>query len=750
MRIFLAVWLAGCALALAGEPGADTFLRDYTQTRGFSLGRPVKPEPTPDGKAVLFLRAEPRVPKLSLFEFDVTTGRTRELASPETLLKGEEQLSAAEKARRQRMRVTVGGFTDFQLSKRGGRVLLSLGGRLYILDRATDRITGLPTGDGAILDPKFSPDGRSVGYVRDHDVCVVDLARLKERAVTKGGTEAVPHGLAEFVAQEEMERFSGWWWSPDARFIAYEEYDASAVEVWRIADPLRPDEAPTPFFYPRPGRNNVRARLGVISVRGGRTTWIRWDAARYPYLVRVDWDKHGGLTLTVQTRDQGELVLLRADPKTGATTPLVTEHDAAWVNIDQQMPQWLDDGSGFLWTSERYGGWDLELRDRDGRLQRVLVPPVAGYQGFVSADEKAGVIYYRASWNPTQSQLWRKPLAGDEPVVLKREAFVPGWTAGYRKDDYEPVALTREAGWHSATFSEDHKLYVHSFTTLQTPPRTLVERTDGTVIGELPSVAEKPPFPPHVEILKVGEGEGFWAKIVRPRTFVAGQRYPVIVHVYGGPTAQMVQAAMAGQLLDQWLADRGFIVVSVDNRGTPGRGRAWERAIRQQFGTVPLEDQIAGLRALGARFPEMDLGRVGIYGWSFGGYATALAVLRRPDVFKAGVAGAPVTDWRDYDTHYTERYLGVPTGDDDPVYRENSLLADAPRLRAALLLIHGTADDNVYFRHSLKLADALTRAGKEFEFLPLAGFTHLVTDPEIAESFWQRTAAFFQTNLAKP
>jgi len=727
MRIFLAAWLAGGALLLAGEPGADTFLRDHAQTRGFSLGRPVKAKPTPDGKAVLFLRAGPRTPRLSLFEFDVASGRTRELVSPEPLSNGQETLSAAEKARRQRMRVTVGGFTDFQLSANGQAVLLGLGGRLYVFDRAAGRIRELPTGDGVILDAKFSPDGQSVGYVRNHDVCVTDLTRLKERAVTQGGTETVPHGLAEFVAQEEMERFSGWWWSPDAQSIAYEEYDASGVEVWRIADAFKPDEVPTPFFYPRPGRNNVRARLGVVSARGGKTTWLHWDAERYPYLVHVDWPKRGGLTLTVQTRDQSELVLLQANPKTGATTPLVTERDDMWVNIDQQMPHWLDDGSGFLWTSESAGAGRLELRGRDGKLQRVLVPPAAGFQGFESVDDKAGLVYFRGSANPTQSHLQAVPLMGGERAEL-----------------------TTQPGLHSATFAEDHSIYVHQVATLDAPPKTLVQRADGTVLGELPSVAENPPFVPRVDILKVGDGDGFWTKMIRPRAFVAGQRYPVIVHVYGGPTAQMVQVTLAGQLLDQWLADQGFIVVSVDNRGTPGRGHDWERAIRGQFGVVPLEDQIAGLRALGKRVAEMDLDRVGIYGWSFGGYATALAVLRRPDVFKAGVAGAPVTDWRDYDTHYTERYLGIPTGEDDARYRQNSLLADAPNLKAALLLIHGTADDNVYFRHSLKLADALTRAGREFEFLPLAGFTHLVNDPPITESLWQRTATFFRRNLAKP
>jgi dipeptidyl-peptidase-4 len=219
--------------------------------------------------------------------------------------------------------------------------------------------------------------------------------------------------------------------------------------------------------------------------------------------------------------------------------------------------------------------------------------------------------------------------------------------------------------------------------------------------------------------------------------------------VYGGPHSQVVQAALRGWLLPQWLADQGVIVVAADNRGSPGRGREWERKIFGKFGSVPVEDQVAALRALGAKHPELDLDRVGITGWSFGGYMGALGVLRRADVFKASVAGAPVTDCFDYDTHYTERYLGVP-GEGDRVYADNSLLKDAGGLSRPLLLIHGTADDNVFFRHSLKLADALTPAGKPFEFVPLGGFTHMVPEPSMAEQRWVRTEEFFRRHLGGP
>jgi dipeptidyl-peptidase-4 len=262
-------------------------------------------------------------------------------------------------------------------------------------------------------------------------------------------------------------------------------------------------------------------------------------------------------------------------------------------------------------------------------------------------------------------------------------------------------------------------------------------------------VGENPPFVPRVEIARVGPGAGFYTAVVRPLQFQASKRYPVIVDVYGGPHHKQVTAGMGRWLMDQWLADQGFLVVAVDGRGTPGRGRNWERAISKRFGSVPLEDQVAGLRALGKKHPPMDLDRVGITGWSFGGYMAALAVLKRPDVFKAAVAGAPVVDWLDYDTHYTERYLGLPQTD-AAAYKEGSLLTYAGKLERPLLLVHGTADDNVYFRHSLKLVDALFRAGKDFEILPLSGLTHMVPDPVVTQRLRTRIANFFKKYLGKP
>jgi dipeptidyl-peptidase 4 len=741
------------ALSTLGEsdqpPAIDTtFIRDYALTRGFMLGRPTSAKATPDGKAVLFLRSPPRSPAMTLFEFDVATKQTRELLTPADLLKGaEETLSPEEKARRERMRVTARGFTAFQLSEDGSLILLQLSGKMYVVSRADKKIRVLPAGKGTVIDPKFSPDGKCVSYVLDHDVYVMDLATLKERRITTGGTEEVSHGLAEFVAQEEMNRFSGYWWSPDSQWIAYEEADARDVELWHVADPMKPGDEPRPQRYPRPGKSNVKVRLGIVSAGeqsrvSDRVTWVKWDSEKYPYLATVAWQKGGPLTILVQTRSQREEALLSVDHKTGETTTLLTEKDAAWLNIDQNVPKWLEDGSGFVWISEREWAGQLEFHDRAGRLVRVLVPPGEGLADLASVDGKTRRVYYTASADPKETHLRRLSL--DNPS--------------------EPASLTEQTGLHGIGVSKNHEIQIRQFTGPRTMPRTTVHDVDGKLLAELPPVAEEPPFLPNCEytgtftklkeamipgapVTKLGRKPPVvCCSIIRPRNFDPTRKYPVIVYVYGGPTLQVVTQAVGRNLLLQWLADQGFLVVSSDNRGTPRRTWEWERSIVGNFGSIPLDDQVYALKAMAAGCPQMDLERVGITGWSFGGYMSALAVLRRPDVFKCAVAGAPVVDWEDYDTHYTERYLGLPK-ENPQGYKESNLLTYAADLKRPLLLIHGTADDNVFFLHSLKLSDALFRAGKDHEILPLSGLTHMVSDPVVRQRLEERVVRFFQKHL---
>ena len=744
--------LTCAALADPPMPAADRtdkFLRDYAETRGFSLGRPVNPTPTPDGSAVLFLRAKSaREPSQELYEFNVATRETRLLLSPEDALRGgTESLTPEEKARRERQRISVGGFTSFSISKDSRLVLLSLSGKLYVLDRTKRVAREIATGPGTVVDPKFSPDSLRVAYVRNQDVCVFDLATGKETAVTTGGTETLSHGLAEFVAQEEMERFSGYWWSPDSRRIVYQESDASQVETWYVADPSNPGGEPVRSFYPRPGKDNVSVRLGVVFIDApGETVWLDWDHVRYPYLGKVSWDEEGPLTLTVLSRDQTDLTLLRADPTWGETTALLTEHDDAWVNLDQDMPRWLAeaDGGGFLWTTERNGRWELERHHATGGLDRPLTAH-APYGHFVAVAD--GATYYVADDSFLDDL--RPGAAWDMNV----------WKISLRDltDSPHPAAATMRAGVIGARAGENSQIFVVQRQSAEELATTEVHRFgDMETVGTLPSTAESPTLLPSVEYAMTTPSEGspeFRAVVVRPRRAAEepARRWPVLVDVYGGPSHQQATHTLRPYLLDQWLADQGFIVVAIDGHGTPGRGRDWERAIAGHFGSVPLDDQVAALQALGKTHPEMDLERVGITGWSFGGYMAALAVLRRPDVFKAAVAGAPVADWLDYDTCYTERYLGVPGAGRWPdAYREGSLLTYAGGLSRPLLVIHGTADDNVYLRHSLRLIGALFSAGKTADFLPLSNFTHMVPDPVIRTRLEERITTFFRKHLGCP
>jgi dipeptidyl-peptidase 4 len=731
---------APAADPIPSKPVDTSFLKKFAETRRFMLGRPQNPKVSPDGKSVLFLRAEASKPTLKLWEFDVASGQAKEILSPATLLKGDaENLTPEEKARRERMRLSAGGFADFHFDKDGKNVLLPLSGKLFVFERATGNVTELKTGEGgAIVDPKWSPDGKKVAYVRGHDVYVIDLATNKESPVTKGGTAIKTHGLAEFVAQEEMSRFTGYWWSPDGKHIAYEEADHTGVEVWYVADPFKPEQKPSEQFYPRPGKKNVSVRLGVIPVAGGETVWVEWDRKEYEYMAAVRWDESGALTVQVQDRKQQKLLLLSVDPKTGKAKKLLEEKDAAWINLTPEVPKYNGALGGFIWLgADKEGEAEIQVREMNGGIQNVIVPaknrPEA-VLGVYSSRFDAFVLYAGGT-DPTQRHIYRHKTAN---LIVN-----PG--------SENDTVLTTEPGMHTAVFAKNAAgPYVITSTTTKAMPRSFVFNRDGVKLGELPSVADEPNLKPDVTVLRVGGESGYYAAVVRPKDFDPKKKYPVILDVYGGPKHLHVVQAMRNWLVPQWLANQGFVVVAVDNRGTPGRGREWERSVYQRFGTLPLEDQVKGLQLLCEKFPELDKDRVGIVGWSFGGYMAANGVLRAPEVFKAAVAGAPVTDWEDYDTHYTERYMGL-LPESKKAYDDASLLPLAKDLKRPLMLVHGTADDNVYYRHTLKLADALFRAGKDFETLPLPGVTHMYTsDPAVMERLWAKTAGFFKAHLGEP
>ncbi len=738
-RLILALFVAP-SLRAAAETANLKHFRDLAETRNYTLGRPVSPKITPDGKHAIFLRSGPRDPTLKLYELDLTTQVERELLTPAQLLGGaEEKLSAEEKARRERSRQSLIGFTSFQLSSEGTRLLVTLSGKLYVVARsstslataATLKITEL-SGTGWI-DPRFSPDGNFIAAAgSDRELHVIDLggtgvppvsqanhgqdarATPIAHAITSGATETLSHGTAEFVAQEEMSRNRGYWWSPDSQTLLVQETDESQVEVRYVADALHPEVPPTKFFYPRAGTPNAIVRLMFVPRSGGKTIPVAWDNAAFPYLAHVTWQQNAPPCILVQNRTQTEQLLLTIDPATGATTELLREKDAAWLNLDdnaagstgsQRPPFWFKDGSHFIWTTESRGAWQVELRNPHGKLERELTPAIWRYRGFVGVEEADDTIYVRGGDDSREIHLWKFPI--------KLGTAMP---------------LTNTRGQHGASLAASARLLVRTTDNFDGTYRSeIVSGSAQWVVATLTSKAESPIGWPTTKLTRTDGERVFDAAITRPRSFDLNKKHPVILSVYAGPTSKMVTANIRAFLPDQWMADQGYIVVRIDGRGTPGRGRAWERAIKGNFIDVALEDQIAGLKSLAAQFPELDLTRVGVSGWSFGGYFAAMAAIRRPDVFRCAVVGAPVITWENYDTHYTERYLGLPQ-DNPEAYRVSNVTTYAAQASRPLLLIHGLTDDNVYFQHTLQLADALYMAGKPYELLPMLG-THMVSDP---------------------
>jgi dipeptidyl-peptidase-4 len=530
-----------------------------------------------------------------------------------------------------------------------------------------------------------------------------------------------------------MSRNRGYWWSPDSTTLLAQQTDEAGVEVRHIADPLHPEAAPSRFFYPRAGTPNAVVRLFLISREGGTPKAVTWDATAFPYLAHVNWSPRAPLTILVQNRTQTEQRLLAVNTATGRTQELLRETDAAWLNLDDngagataasRPPLWLADGTRFLWTTERNGAWQVELRDASGALVHEITPVTFGYRRLLGVDEESGTVWVAGGDDARETHVWTFPLSG-----------------GARGR-----AITRGRGMHSATYAHEARLLLRTTDLYDGTWRLdVVSADDDRVVANLPSLAEPVARVPGTELTRTVGEPAFDAAITRPRKLDPAAKYPVILSVYAGPTSKMVTANLRAYLPDQWMADQGFIVVRFDGRGTPWRGRAWERIVKGNLIDIALADQISALQALAKQVPQMDLTRVGVSGWSFGGYFAAMAAIRRPDVFRCGIVGAPVITWENYDTHYTERYLGLPA-EAPEAYRVSNVTTYAAEARRPLLLVHGLTDDNVYFQHTLQLADALFRAGKTYELLPMLG-THMVSDPLIRMRQQTRIMDFLKREL---
>jgi dipeptidyl-peptidase 4 len=699
-----------------GGPGdSSSFPRRHARTRGFTLGRPRGFQVGADGARVAFLRsAAGDDPVNRLWVLELASGAERLVADPARLLGGDPgDLPPEERARRERARERAGGIVAFAADLDLTVASFALAGRLFVADLVgPGGVRELPAGE-RVLDPRVDPGGARVAWVADRALHVAPLGDAGAwRRLAGEDDPEVSWGLAEFVAAEEMGRTRGYWWAPDGERLAVARVDLAPVRRFHLADPANPAIEPVRLPYPAAGTANAQVRLHVVDLEGRRVE-VAWDRAAYPYLASVRWEAGGPLTLLVQSRDQTATLVLAADPGTGATTTLAAQRDPAWVELVGGVPAWLD---GRLVMTADDPACDTRRLTVDGR---PVTPPGLQVDEVVAA--AGGGVLVAGSEEPTEVHLWR---------------VVPG---------QDPERLTDRPGQHAATATGP--VVVVTRADLDHDTTTTTVAVPGRPPLAIGSLAQAPGLVPRPRLLRAGPRELRCALLLPDRPSAGGDgRLPVLLDPYGGPHHRRVLAARDRFLVSQWFADQGFAVLVTDGRGTPGRGPAWERAVWRDLAGPVLDDQVEALAAVAADHPELDLGRVAIRGWSFGGYLAALAVLRRPDVFHAAVAGAPVTDWRLYDTHYSERYLGHPAADPDS-YRRSSLLPDAAKLERPLLLIHGLADDNVVAAHTLRLSGLLLAAGRPHNVLPLSGVTHLAAQEAVAESLLHLQLAFLRDAL---
>lgn len=757
MRNFKADWVTGLVLSLlaATTAGAEQLTLERIFAAPDLSGASLRaPQISPDGRLVTYLRGKDTdAGRLDLWAYDIGARRHRLLVDSAALVPREGTLSAEEAQRRERQRTAaLSGIVEYQFSRDAKRLLVPLGGDLYVYDlaapadRAVRRITATPAYE---TDAKFSPRGRYVSFVRDQDLVVHDLDTGAERAITTGGEGLVSYATAEFIAQEEMGRSTGYWWSPDDARIAFTRVDESPVaEVERFeifADTVRVIRQ----RYPAAGAANARVQLFVTGLEPGATR-VEVDLGADPdiYLARVDWFPDGRrLAVQRQSRDQRTLTLLAADAVSGATRELLTERGAAWVDLHDELT-FLKKSSRFIWASSRSGFQHLYLYDNDGTLVRALtagewnVVGDGNRRALRGVDEARGLVYFMANADtPLERHLYSVPLG---TAVAS------------------PRRITAAGGWHSVAMAEDARVFLDTFSTPERPPSVTLRDAAGRELAVMVAndLDARHPYtlyldqhaPTEFGTLQAEDGQTLYYQLIKPRDLVPGRRYPVIVDVYGGPESQDVRRAWNNSarsndgFIHQYLARQGYVVFSLDNRGTGARGVRFETALHRQLASVEVADQLRGVEFL-KTLPFVDPARIGIVGWSYGGYMALMCAMQTPGTYAAAVAGAPVTDWRLYDTHYTERYLGTPQ-DNPEGYRRGNVMTHAAGLAGPLLVIHGMADDNVLFTHSTALFKTLQDLGKPFDIMAYPGSKHgLLRSPGTGLHGWRTIKQFFDEKL---
>jgi len=697
----------------------ETYPRQEAATRRFRLGVPRAFTPAPDGRRVAFVRsAGGRDPVGSLWVAEADGSGSlveRCVVDARALVRADAELPAAERARRERLRETTSGITAYSADDAVSRAVFSLDGVLFAIDLVTvgAEPIELPS-PGPVVDPRISPDGALAAYVRERSLYAVATdGATGERCLAEAESETVSWGLADFVAAEELDRVRGLWWLAGSDAVLAERADEDPVDIRWISDPAQPERDPIAHRYPMAGTANPDARLFRVPADAGAAVEVAWDRDAYPYLATVVPDANGGAVVSVLSRDQRRQLIL--DVATDGRSTVVRERvTEPWVTVQPGVP----------------------CRALGGALLEIVADVTADTFRLVADD---------APLTPAGLQVTGVLDARDDQVVVTAQVD-PRDQGVYRVlRDGTVIPLVDAPGVHSAAAGEGGVVIASAS---PERPGTAFEARLEHGSATITSLAERPLVDPQVTFARVGERDLACA-VLWPTGHVPGSGpLPVVMAPYGGPHHARVVHAAGAFAADQWLADQGFAVVVVDGAGTPGRGPAFEFEVSLDLARRVLDDQVAGLQALAQQHPDLDLSRVGITGWSFGGYLAALAVLDRPDVFHAAVAGAPVTDWALYDTAYTERYLGLPSEHPD-AYASTSLLTRAERLERPLLIIHGLADDNVLVAHSLRLSSALLATGRPHAVLPLSGVTHMTPQEVVAENLLRLEVGFLAEHLQR-
>jgi dipeptidyl-peptidase-4 len=721
-----------CLLALADPaPGSPPAKKPLPVERVFADPPLVSDAPSaiqwfPDSRGVTYIR-EPRHGEKAVTRLvvrEVPSGKERTLCVIDTIA------VPADLKEEDADTMTI---TSYEWAKTGPLMMFQFNGEIFTFDRKSGEVLRRTKNDKSEENTEFSPDGKKIAFTRDNDIWALDIETGAETRLTTTGSDTLMNGVLDWVYEEEL--FSrgdtkAYWWSPDGKKIAFLQFDESPVPAFPIVDFIPVHNTTESQRYPKAGDPNAVVRVGVVDVSGGDVAWMKVDTTDDSYIARVWWLRDGEhLALEKLTRAQDRLTLYFADARTGDLREVLSETSDTWVDVSDTK-HYYETEDRFVWSSDRDGFVHLYLYGNDGTLLRSLTQGPWDVSDLDHVDEKRGLVHFTAL----------------EKSVLERHL--------YRVSEKEgaPVRVTMRDGTHDVAFSPDGRYFIDRFSSATEPRIITVHESSGKELFTLDK-ADRSDLDayalPAMELLTFTSDEGvaFHASMIKPLDFDPAKKYPVIVYTYGFPNSHVVRNAW-GRSTYLWhaaMAGRGFIVFSMDNRGAYGRGKEWAAADFKRLGLKGLDDQVAGAEYL-ASLSYVDSARIGIWGWSGGGTMTALAMLRAPGVFKAGAAVAPVTDWRLYDSIYTERYMRLPKDNEDG-YRDASPANFANGLQGALLLVHGTADDNVHVQNTMVLVKKLIKAGKQFDLMVYPGGGHGIGGNTERKHLFTKLTQFFEENL---